>query len=69
MLYLILAYLMLFAALFNAICSHNVFLPLPFVFELCPWLFTHSFFIIALHHAQHFSSVGFPNLMFTSFFY
>ena len=70
-----LAYLMLFAVLFNAICLHNayfchLFLQMFFVFMLCLGLLTRSLFIsnIILHHAQWFYSVGFPNFMFTLFF-
>ena len=65
-LYIILAYLMLFAALFNAVSLHNAcFLPLTsvflsmkmlFVFILCLGLLTHSLFISnsTLHHGQCF---------------
>ena len=35
MLYVILAYLMLFAALSNAACFHNAFLPLIFANAFC----------------------------------
>ena len=63
MLYIVLAYLMLFAALSNAVCLYNVsFLPMisaiAFYFHV---LLTHSLFIscINLHHAQCFKSVGF----------
>ena len=56
MLYIVLAYLMLFAALTNAVCLNNAssFLSLicanAFIFMLCLCLF--HFFI--LHHAQCF---------------
>ena len=58
--YVMLAYLMLFAALTNAVCLHNVFFILifadAFCFMLCLGLLTHSLFIssIIFHHAQCF---------------
>ena len=59
MLYIVIACLMLFAALSNAVCLHNVsFLPLisanAFYLILCLCLLAHSLFIsfINLHHAQ-----------------
>ena len=59
LLYIMLAYLMLFAALFNAVCLHNVYsLPLTFANAFRKMLFlgllTYSLFIsiIILHHAQ-----------------
>ena len=61
MLYIVLAYLMLFAALSNAVCLHNAsFLPIIsaifFLFRFCLGLLTHSLFIscINLHHAMCF---------------
>ena len=60
-----LACLMLFAALFSAVCLYNAFLPLifanAFCFIFCLGLLTHSLFIssVILHHAQCFQSVGF----------
>ena len=60
MLYIMLAYLMLFAALYNAVCLHNAFfrhlLAMVFIFMLCLGLLKHSLFIscINLHHAQCF---------------
>ena len=63
MLYIVLAYLMLFAALSNAACLYNAsFLPIAialqllFIFMFCLGLLTHSLFIscINLHHAQCF---------------
>ena len=61
MLYIVLAYLMLFAALSNAVCLYNAsFLPMisaiAFIFMFCLGLLTHSLFIscINLHHAQCF---------------
>ena len=74
-LYIVLAYLMLFAALTNAVCLHNAsfyfFLPLisanAFIFMLCLCLLTHSlfisFFICIMHSA--FNLFVFPNSMFT----
>ena len=69
MLYIVLAYLMLFAALTNAVCLNNAsfFLPLIFIFMLCLCLLTHSlyisFFICIMHSA--FNLFVFPNSMFT----
>ena len=61
MLHIMLPYLMLFAALSNAVCLHNAFsLPLifsnAFCFMLCHGLLTHSLFISSMifHHAQCF---------------
>ena len=58
MLYIVLAYLMLLAALSNAVCLYNVsFLPMisaiAFYFHVCLGLLTHSLFIscINLQHA------------------
>ena len=66
MLYIVLAYLMMLAALFNAVCLHNAshFLLLIFAnafFMLCLGLLTHSLFISSMifHHAHCFYSVGF----------
>ena len=59
MLYIVLAYLMLFAALSNVVCLYNAsFLPMisaiVFYFHVLSCLLTHSLFIscINLHHAQ-----------------
>ena len=61
MLYIVLAYLMLFAALSIAVCLYNAsFLPMisaiAFYFMFSLGLLTHSLFIscINLHHAQCF---------------
>ena len=61
MLYIVLAYLVLFAALTNAVCLHNasffhLFLQMLFVFMLCLGLLSHSLFIscVDLHHAHCF---------------
>ena len=66
MLYIVLAYLMLFAALSNAVCLYNAsFFTIDFCkcffFMFCLGLLTHGFFVscINLHHAQCFCSVGF----------
>ena len=63
MLHILLAYLMLFASLSNAVCLYNAFFLFFFAidfckcfFMLCLGLLTHSLFIscIILHHAQCF---------------
>ena len=62
MLYVMLAYLMLFAALSNAACLCNAFFSLLLIlanalcFMLCLGLLTHSLFISSMifHHAQCF---------------
>ena len=53
MLYIMLAYLMLFAALSNAVCMHNAFFPFlllifanAFFFMLCHGLLTHSLYVL-----------------------
>ena len=57
LLYIMLAYLMLFAALSNGVCLHNAFFPIDFckffLFSCCLGLLTHSLFIssMILHHA------------------
>ena len=67
MLYIVLAYLMLFAAITNAVCLNNAFfffidLCKCFFFMLCLCLF--HFFICIMHSA--FNLFVFPNYMFTS---
>ena len=68
MLYIVLAYLMLFVALTNAVCLYNAsFFAIDFCKCLC--LLTHSlfisfFFICIIHSA--FNLTVFPNSMFTS---
>ena len=66
MLYIVLAYLMLYAALSSAVCLYiasfcHLFQQMLFIFMFCLGLLTHSLFIscINLHHAQCFQSVGF----------
>ena len=60
LLYIILTYLVLSAALSSAVCLYNAFLLLiftnAFCFMLCLGLLTHSLFIssIIFHHAQCF---------------
>ena len=60
MLYIVLAYLMLFAALTNAVCLYNAFFILifanAFCFMLCLGSLTHSLFISSMifHHVQFF---------------
>ena len=61
MLYIVLAYLMLFAALSNAVCLHNasffaIDLCKCFLFYVLSWLIDTYLFIscINLHHAQCF---------------
>ena len=55
MLYIVLAYLMLFAALSNAVCLPMIS-AIAFYFQVLFGLLTHSLFIscINLHHAQCF---------------
>ena len=61
LLHIMLAYLMLFAALYNAVCLYNAFFLLlifaiALCFMLCLGLLTHSLFISSMifHHAQLF---------------
>ena len=60
MLCIMLAYLMLFAALSNAVCLYDAFYQLifanAFCFMLCLGILTHSLFIssVIIHHAQCF---------------
>ena len=79
MLYIVLAYLMLSAALTSAVCLYNAsFLPLfsanAFYFHALSFLLTHSLFIslICIMHSA-FNLFVFPNSMFASllllFFY
>ena len=73
MLYIVLAYLMLFAALTNAVCMYNAsffchsFLQMLFIFMLCLCLLTHSLFIsffsICIMHSA-FNLFVFPNSIF-----
>ena len=53
MLYIMFAYLMLFAALSNAVCLYNTFFaidfPNVFVFLPCLGLFTHSLFMSCIN--------------------
>ena len=58
--YIMLAYLMLFAALSNAVCLYNAFFAIAFAnafcFMHCLGLLTHNLFIsyMIIHHAQCF---------------
>ena len=69
MLYIVLAYLMLFAVLTNAVCLNNASF---FVIDLCKcflfscfvFVYFFSFFICIMHSA--FNLFVFPNYMFTS---
>ena len=68
MLYIVLAYLMLFAALTNAVCSNNASF---FVIDLCKcflfscFVFVYFIFLICIMHSA-FNLFVFPNYMFTS---
>ena len=76
MLYIMLAYLLLFAALSNAVCLYNasfcslffghLFLQVLLVFMLCLCLLIHSLFISCVNLHSAFNLLGFPNSMFTS---
>ena len=67
MLYIVLAYLMLFAALTNAVCLNNAF----FFIDLCKcflfssFVFVYFIFLICIMHSA-FNLFVFPNYMFTS---
>ena len=71
MLYTVLAYLMLFAALTNAVCLNNAFLFLSFFNDLCKcflfscFVFVYFIFLICIMHSA-FNLFVFPNYMFTS---
>ena len=59
MLYIVLAYLMLFAAITNAVCLNNAFFFFFFFIDLCKCFFFHALslfisFFFNLHHAQCF---------------
>ena len=68
MLYIVLACLMLFAALTNAVCLNNVFF---FFIDLCKcflfscFVFVYFIFFICIMHSA-FNLFVFPNYMFTS---
>ena len=79
-----LTYLMLFTALFNAVCLHYacylfvyfafeicivISYTNDFVFLLCLWVIDTYISIIILHHVQCFYSVVFLNFMFTLFLF
>ena len=69
MLYIVLAYLMLFAALTNAVCLNNA--SSFFVIDLCKcflfscFVFVYFIFLICIMHSA-FNLFVFPNYMFTS---
>ena len=68
MLYIVLAHLMLFAALTNAVCLNNAFF---FLIDLCKcflfscFVFVYFIFLICIMHSA-FNLFVFPNYMFTS---
>ena len=67
MLYIVLAYLMLFAVLTNAVCMNNAssfFIDLCKCFSFSCFVFI-SFFLICIMHSA-FNLFVFPNYMFTS---
>ena len=70
MLYIMLAYLMLFAALSNAVCLYNasffchLFLQMLFVLVYCHIVCLFQVFTCTMHSA--FNLLVFPNSMFTS---
>ena len=70
MLYIVLAYLMLFAALTNAVCLYNFFF-FFFVIDLCKcflfscFVFVYFIFLICIMHSA-FNLFVFPNYMLTS---
>ena len=67
MLYIVLAYLMLFAALTNAVCLHNAFFAIDFCkcFLSSCFVFVYFIFLICNMHSA-FNLFVFPNYMFTS---
>ena len=72
MLYIVLAYLMLFAALTNAVCLNNAsFFLFLFFIDLCKcflfscFVIVYFFFLICIMHSA-FNMFVFPNYMFTS---
>ena len=72
MLYIVLAYLMLFAAITNAVCLNNAFsfsliCANAFYFHALSLFISFFFFICIMHSA--FNLFVFPNYMFTSLFF
>ena len=68
MLYIVLAYLMLFAALTNAVCLNNAsffFIDLCKCFLFSCFVFVYFIFFICIMHSA-FNLFVFPNYMFTS---
>ena len=71
MLYIVLAYLMLFAALTNAVCLYNAsFFAIDFCkcFLFSCFVFVYFIFLICIMHSA-FNLFVFPNSMFTSLFF
>ena len=70
LLYIMLAYLMLLAALSNAVCLHNAsFLPLIFANAFSWFIDTYFvYFMYYLASCSAFNVLVFPNSMFTPFF-
>ena len=71
MLYIVLAYLMLFAALTNAVCLNNAsffFIDLCKCFLFSCFVFVYFIFLICNMHSA-FNLFVFPNYMFTSLFF
>ena len=68
MLYIVIAYLMLFAALTNAVCLNNAssfFIDLCKCFLFSCFVFVYFIFLIFIMHSA-FNLFVFPNYMFTS---
>ena len=68
LLYIVLAYLMLFGALTNAVCLHNAsFFAIDFCkcFLFSCFVFVYFIFLDCIMHSA-FNLFGFPNSMFTS---
>ena len=71
MLYIVLGYLMLFAALTNAVCLYNASffaIDLGKCFLFSCFVFVYFFFFICIMHSA-FNLFVFPNSMFTSLFF
>ena len=79
LLYIMLAYLMLFATLSNAVCLHNAFFSLSFAIDFCKCFLFFGFVLVYWHTVclfqiwvcimrSVFNLLVFPNSMFTSFF-
>ena len=74
MLYIVLAYLMMFAALTNAVCLNNASFFLFFFIDLCKcflfscFVFVYFIFLICIKHSAY-NLFVFPNYMFTSLYF